>query len=147
MRKLLIVLMLSAISAALAQNNAGWQHTVGPVFGEPFTDVLLPWPAEAVQLAEIKDCWRDTEPPFLGSEWRFWCYSVLDAGGQYPLPPLDAAFTDAGYGGFLMSTWFPPENGLFGEGTFRRDASRVRVFLFNWNEVTFVGLAANTLNR
>lgn len=143
MRKLLIVLMLSAISAALAQNNAGWQHTVGPVFGEPFEDVLLPWPAEAVQLAEIKDCWRENEPPFLGSGYRFWCYSVADTGGQPPLSPLDAAFRDAGYDGFLMSTWLMTRDGLHGEGAFRRDETRMRAFLFTWDDATFIGLAMN----
>src|SRR5690625_862674 len=144
MRKLLIVLVLSAISAALAQNNAGWQHTVGPVCGEPFTDVLLPWPAEAVQLAEIKDCCRDTEPPFLGSEWRFWCYTRPSSDSSTPLVGFDAAYKDAGYCGVLVGELMPQENGSIGFGSYDApaDGAPRQVYVFERDGTLLIGFAA-----
>jgi len=139
----MMVLVLSAISAALAQDNAGWQHTVGPVFGEPFSDVLLPWPAEAVALVDVRECWIE-EPPFLGVEWRFWCYTMPSSVSSTPLVALDAGFKDAGYSGVLVGEWTPQESGSIGFGSYDapEDGAPRQVYVFERDGTLLIGFAA-----
>lgn len=95
MRKLvLLVVGLLTIGAASAQD--GWQHTLLPVFPEPLDHWLLPWDAPA-EVLEITDCAADTQDiPFLGQEYRYWCFFVPGRTLETVLVDLGTAAVDMG---------------------------------------------------
>lgn len=110
MRTLATVLVALMTAAGLAQS--GWTHPVESAFEAPFEALLLPWTAITVEAAPIEDCWIATDPPFLGTGWRFWCYTV----GQAPETTdrdLTAALRDLGFRPDSVVWWgetrTPPE--------------------------------------
>lgn len=142
-RKMISVLLIGVFTASAAAQD-GWAHTVQPVFNEPFSDVLLPWPADVVEQVDVRVCWVNEEPPFLGSEWRFWCYAMPSSVSSAPLVALDAGFKDAGYSGTLVGEWMPQENGSLGFGSYAapEDGGPRRVYVFERGGTLLVGLAA-----
>ena len=142
-RKMISILLIGVFTATATAQD-GWTHTVQPVFSDPFSDVLLPWPVDAVNQVDVRECWRGEEPPFLGSEWRFWCYTLPSSVSHMPLVALSAAFTDAGYPGALAGEWTPQENGSIGFGSYDapEDGAPRQVYVFERDGTLLVGLAA-----
>lgn len=140
------MLLVAALMLSASAQDTGWQYEVHPAFHPPFDNLLLPWPTGTVESVNVSECWRDEAPPFYGSEWRYWCYTV-PATHQAAADAVDAAFTDAGAnvastsgaGAYTRTGWV--EYGTRWEP--HDNTSRTRYWIFNYDGQTLIGLATD----
>lgn len=141
------MLVMAALSATSVAQEGGWTHTVRPVFQPPFAELLLPWDADAVTLQPMETCWRVTEPPFRGVDWRFWCYEVPVTARQADsdlVTALQSLGLERTSLTSLPGTWPDPfSKGWVTSyfGLVDGDSQRVEYWVFNAPDGVFVTLA------
>lgn len=126
--------------------QVGWTHELAPAFAAPLDVLMLPWPVGSVESVDVTGCWRDEQPPFLGANWRFWCYSV-PGNASDAAATLEAAAADAG----LLRTpvyegaaWFMSGDGEQARGGMwnAERTFEAKYYTFQYDGQAFVGLAA-----